>query len=161
MRHIARHDKKLPHAVACRVWAADRTIVIELSDGRSLFVRPEITRRLSTATLRQLRRFRIIAAGQGVHWPELDEDLSVAGLLDEAMEMPVVRVSAPTSQHDPNSPGLDEATRRRRRALAEMQRMSTEDLFKLAVRAGIYTKSGQLAKLYRDDGEPSRHRPTD
>jgi hypothetical protein len=161
LRHIARHDQVPPHAVACRVWAADRTIVIDLSDGRSLFVRPEVTRRLSTATLKQLRRCQIIAGGQGLHWPELDEELSVAGLLDEAMEMPVVRVSAPRAKLDPNAPGLDEATRRRRRALAEMQRMSTDDLFKLAVRAGIYTKSGKLAKHYRDDGEPSRHRPTD
>ena len=111
--------------------------------------------------MRQLRRFRIIAAGQGVHWPELDEDLSVASLLDEAMEMPVVRVSAPRIQLDPNATGLDEATRMRRRALAEMQRMSTDEIFKLAVRAGIYTKSGKLTKHYRDDGEPSRHRPTD
>lgn len=160
-RHVARLDEVQPYAVACRVWAADRTIVVDLSDGRSLFVRPEITRRLAAATLRQLRRCQIIAAGRGLHWPGLDEDLSVRGLLDEAMEMPVVRVSAPRIKLDPNAPGPDQETLRRRRALAEMQRMSSDDIFRLAVRAGIYTKSGRLTKHYRDDVEPSRHRPTD
>ncbi len=62
---------------------------------------------------------------------------------------------------DPNAPGLDEMTRRRRRVLADMQRMSPQQLFQLAVRAGIYTKKGNLTKHYRDDGEPSASRPTD
>jgi hypothetical protein len=62
---------------------------------------------------------------------------------------------------DPDAPGLDAETRRRRRVLAEMQRMTPEQLFELAVRAGIYTKAGKLTKHYRADGEPSAHRPTD
>jgi hypothetical protein len=59
-----------------------------------------------------------------------------------------------------NAPGLDDETRRRRRVLAKMQRMSPKELFSLAVRAGIYTQGGKLTKYYRDDGEPSAHRPT-
>jgi len=62
---------------------------------------------------------------------------------------------------DPEAPGLDEETRRRRRVLAEMQQMSVEELFQLAVRAGIYTEDGQLTPPYRDDAEPSASRPTD
>lgn len=62
---------------------------------------------------------------------------------------------------DPEAPGLDEETRRRRRILAEMQQMSTEEFFQLAVRAGIYTEDGQLTPPYRDDAEPSACRPTD
>ncbi|HSK03747.1 MAG TPA: hypothetical protein VK932_20985 [Kofleriaceae bacterium] len=62
---------------------------------------------------------------------------------------------------DPEAPGLDEETRRRRRILAEMRRMSTEEFFQLAVRAGIYTEDGQLTPPYRDDAEPSACRPTD
>jgi hypothetical protein len=62
---------------------------------------------------------------------------------------------------DPNAPGLDEMTRRRRRALLAMQKMTTEQLFELAVRAGIYTKKGKLAKPYRKGGEPSASRPAD
>jgi hypothetical protein len=62
---------------------------------------------------------------------------------------------------DPNAPGLDDETRRRRKALAELQQLSTEELFQLAVRAGIYTQDGQLTEHYRDDAEPSASRPTD
>jgi hypothetical protein len=62
---------------------------------------------------------------------------------------------------DPKAPGLDEETRRRRRVLAEMQRMSPKQIFALAVRAGIYTKAGKLTKYYRDNAEPSASRPTD
>ncbi len=62
---------------------------------------------------------------------------------------------------DPEAPGLDEMTRRRRRVLAEMEQMSIKELFELAVRAGIYTEDGQLTPPYRDDAEPSACRPTD
>ncbi len=62
---------------------------------------------------------------------------------------------------DPNAPGLDEETRRRRRALAALETMTTAELFQVAVRAGIYTKDGTLAAPYRDDAEPSACRPTD
>ena len=62
---------------------------------------------------------------------------------------------------DPEAPGLDEKTRRRRRILAEMEQMSTEEIFQLMVRAGIYTPDGQLTEHYRDDAEPSASRPTD
>lgn len=62
---------------------------------------------------------------------------------------------------DPDAPGLDEDTRQRRRALAELQKLSAEELFQVAVRAGIYTEDGQLAPPYRDDSEPSACRPTD
>jgi hypothetical protein len=62
---------------------------------------------------------------------------------------------------DPDAPGLDEETRRRRRALAKLQQLSVEEFFQLLVRAGIYTADGQLTPPYRDDGEPSAYRPTD
>ena len=62
---------------------------------------------------------------------------------------------------DPDAPGLDERTRARRRVLAEMRAMSVEELFALAVRAGIYTEDGELTPPYRHDAEPSPCRPTD
>jgi hypothetical protein len=62
---------------------------------------------------------------------------------------------------DPEAPGLDEETRRRRRVLAEMEQMSPEELFQVAVQAGIYTPDGKLTPPYRDDAEPSACRPTD
>jgi hypothetical protein len=62
---------------------------------------------------------------------------------------------------DPEAPGLDEETRRRRRALAKLQQLSVEEFFQFLVRIGIYTEDGELTPPYRDDGEPSAYRPTD
>lgn len=62
---------------------------------------------------------------------------------------------------DPDHPGLDPDTRARRLVLAEMRAMTSEELFELAVRAGIYTKDGKLTAPYRDDAGPSASRPTD
>lgn len=62
---------------------------------------------------------------------------------------------------DPEAPGLDEDTRRRRRVLAAMEQMTPDELVALAKDAGILTADGQLAPQYRDDAEPSACRPTD
>ena len=62
---------------------------------------------------------------------------------------------------DPEAPGLDEDTRFRRRALAKLKQLSPEELFQLAVRAGIYRPDGRLTPPYRPDAEPSASRPTD
>ena len=56
---------------------------------------------------------------------------------------------------------LDKDTAARRRVLNKLAKMSQKELFALAVRAGIYTKNGNLTKHYRSDGPPSPSRPTD
>lgn len=61
---------------------------------------------------------------------------------------------------DPDAPGLDDETRRRRRALARLQKLSAAQVFQVMVRAGIYTQEGELTAPYSGD-EPSAHRPTD
>lgn len=58
---------------------------------------------------------------------------------------------------DPEAPGLDEDTRRRRRVLREMQNMSYEERLALAVKAGILTPEGELTESYRYSG-PSPYR---
>ncbi|EYF06402.1 hypothetical protein [Chondromyces apiculatus] len=61
----------------------------------------------------------------------------------------------------PKPENLDAETRARRQVLAEMREMTPQQLFELAVRAGIYTKDGKLTPPYRDDAPPSACRPTD
>ena len=56
---------------------------------------------------------------------------------------------------------VDAGTQVRRQVLAKMGRISPGELFKLAVRAGIYTEKGKLTRPYRDDAGPSASRPTD
>ena len=60
---------------------------------------------------------------------------------------------------DPEAPGLDHMTRVRRRVLAKLEAMSTDEVFEILVRLGIVTKTGKLTKHYRDDAGPSATRP--
>ncbi len=57
------------------------TLVVQLQDGRSLSVPLEWFPRLRDATPRQRQRWDLLGSGIGINWPELDEDISVAGLL--------------------------------------------------------------------------------
>ena len=59
----------------------DDEIVANLVDGRVISVPLAWSWRLSDATPAQRSRFRLIGSGQGVHWPEIDEDISVEGML--------------------------------------------------------------------------------
>jgi hypothetical protein len=56
-------------------------IIAYLADGRVISVPLAWSWRLSEATPAQRARFRLIGTGQGVHWPEIDEDISVEGML--------------------------------------------------------------------------------
>jgi hypothetical protein len=54
---------------------------VALSDGRRISVPLSWFPRLAEATQRQRQHWELIGRGIGIHWPDLDEDLSVAGLL--------------------------------------------------------------------------------
>jgi hypothetical protein len=56
-------------------------IIADLVDGRVISVPLAWSWRLSEATPAQRANFRLIGTGQGVHWPDIDEDLSVEGML--------------------------------------------------------------------------------
>jgi uncharacterized protein DUF2442 len=57
------------------------TLSVELSDGRTLLVPLDWYPRLLHATAQERKRWRLIGKGQGIRWEDLDEDISVAGLL--------------------------------------------------------------------------------
>lgn len=59
----------------------DNTMWIELHDGRCLGVPLAYFPRLHKAKSSQLRRYIISGGGKGIHWDDLDEDISVDGLL--------------------------------------------------------------------------------
>ena len=56
-------------------------LVVELLDGRVLSVPLAWFPRLVAATPTERRNWRLVGHGEGIHWPDLDEDISVAGLL--------------------------------------------------------------------------------
>ena len=57
------------------------TITAYLTDGRTISVPLAWSWRLSEATSKQRANFEIIGDGQGVHWPDIDEDISAEGML--------------------------------------------------------------------------------
>ena len=56
-------------------------IVADLVDGRTISVPLAWSWRLSEATPEQRQRYEIIGDGQGVHWPDVNEDISAQGML--------------------------------------------------------------------------------
>jgi uncharacterized protein DUF2442 len=63
------------------VSVSDDLISAQLLDGRTISVPLAWSSRLSEATPEQRARFEIIGGGSGIHWPDIDEDLSVEGML--------------------------------------------------------------------------------
>ncbi|MFZ5449762.1 MAG: DUF2442 domain-containing protein [Thermodesulfobacteriota bacterium] len=57
------------------------TLTVELSDGRTLSVPLAWFPRLVQASQEERRNWRLIGKGHGIHWEDLDEDISVEGLL--------------------------------------------------------------------------------
>ena len=68
-------------AVATQVRVTDDTLLVELADGRTIAAPLAWYPRLARATGKERHSWRLIAGGQGIHWLDLDEDISVANLL--------------------------------------------------------------------------------
>ena len=56
-------------------------LTVDLVDGRSISVPLAWYPRLSHGTPAERAKWRIIGSGEGIHWPDLDEDVSVANML--------------------------------------------------------------------------------
>jgi hypothetical protein len=59
----------------------DDTLAVDLEDGRTIAVPIGWYPRLAYGTPEERANFEISGAGYGIHWPELDEDIGVEGLL--------------------------------------------------------------------------------
>jgi hypothetical protein len=70
-----------PQARARGIEFGPAALVVHFADGRSLSVPIEWFPRLRDATPEQRNNWRLIGSGTGIHWPDIDEDISVAGLL--------------------------------------------------------------------------------
>ncbi|MBM4125224.1 MAG: DUF2442 domain-containing protein [Nitrospira sp.] len=64
-----------------RVIVTQDTLQVELSDGRMIAVPLAWYPRLLHASKKERGNWRLIGKGQGIHWNNLDEDISVEGLL--------------------------------------------------------------------------------
>jgi len=76
MNTVARTEPRIQD-----VRVTEDEIIAHLADGRVISVPLAWSWRLSEATPKQRAHFRLIGSGQGVHWPDVDEDISVEGML--------------------------------------------------------------------------------
>ena len=75
----SRSETREPLAQHVRV--TEDSLVVDLSDGTTIAVPLAWYPRLVDGTPAERSKWRLIGGGHGIHWPELDEDLSVEGLL--------------------------------------------------------------------------------
>lgn len=81
-------------ALARDVSCTPSELVVTLSDGRVLSVPLAWFPRLLDATSDQLSHWELLGNGEGIHWPDVDEDLSIEGLL-RGTPAPLRRTIAP------------------------------------------------------------------
>lgn len=67
--------------MATRVEVSDDTLTVELADGRTIGAPLTWYPRLTHANPEERKNWRLIGGGRGIHWVEVDEDISVANIL--------------------------------------------------------------------------------
>ena len=72
---------EIRQVLAQSVRVTDDALIVDLTDGRTLSVPLAWYPRLVHGTPSERGNWRLIGRGEGIHWPQLDEDLSVDGLL--------------------------------------------------------------------------------
>ena len=77
--NISAIETEIPKAENVKV--TDDTLSVNLSDGRTISVPLEWFPRLVHATVEERNNWRLIGKGHGIHWEDIDEDISVKGLL--------------------------------------------------------------------------------
>lgn len=65
------------HSVICN----DVSLIVELTDGRTISAPLTWFPLLANASATELKNWELLGDGDGIYWPDIDEDLSVAGLL--------------------------------------------------------------------------------
>jgi hypothetical protein len=71
----------ISEARAQRVSLTEAALVVELVDGRTITVPLTWYPRLAHGSQAERGHWRLIGEGEGIHWPDLDEDISIEGLL--------------------------------------------------------------------------------
>jgi hypothetical protein len=73
---------------ALRAWAAGRMIYVELHDGRIVGFPADRFRILASATEEQLAKVQVEVNGYALRWEELDEDITVPGIVAGRFQLP-------------------------------------------------------------------------
>ena len=70
------------NVIAQEVSVGEDTLAVNLADGRSVTIPISWFPRLAHGTPEERSHWRLIGNGEGIHWPDLDEDIRVASLLE-------------------------------------------------------------------------------
>ena len=81
MKSLSRGTNSLDEPRVTGVRSNSSTLMVEFEDGRSIHLPLVWYPRLFRATQTQRNHWELIGPGIGVHWPDMDEDLSASGLL--------------------------------------------------------------------------------
>jgi len=74
---------------AIRAWTESRTIYFELTDGRIIGFPADRFKILKNATNEQLSRVTLELNGSALRWEELDEDLTIQGIIEGRFQLPL------------------------------------------------------------------------
>lgn len=74
---------------ATRVWVSGRIVFVELTDGRQIGFPAARFKLLRDASEEQLRQVTLRANGTALRWEELDEDISVSGIVEGNFQLPL------------------------------------------------------------------------
>jgi len=74
---------------AVRVWTQDRMIFVELTDGRFIGFPADRFRLLASSADEELSRVELCLNGAALRWEELDEDISVRGIVEGRFQLPL------------------------------------------------------------------------
>ncbi len=72
------------------------TLIVGLRDGRTIMVPLAWYPRLLNASAAERKNWRVAGGGYGIHWPDIDEDLSTEGLLRGAPAPRAAQTNVPT-----------------------------------------------------------------
>ncbi|MDM8011956.1 MAG: DUF2442 domain-containing protein [Parasphingorhabdus sp.] len=84
------NSAKTPDERGADLRCSDDSLIVDLMDGRTISVPLAWYPRLRGATTEQRAHWEIAGGGYGIHWPEIDEDLSTEGLLRGAPALKTV-----------------------------------------------------------------------
>jgi len=80
---------QIAEPIALKAWSVGRNVLIELTDGRTISFPADRFKILSTATDKQLEEVEIRLSGYALRWENLDEDITVKGIVAGNFQLPL------------------------------------------------------------------------
>jgi hypothetical protein len=86
-------DFGVSESIAVRAWVEQRMVFLELTDGRIVGFPANRFQRLKAASTEQLQRVKVELGGYALRWDELDEDITVPGVVAGRFQLPLERTA--------------------------------------------------------------------